>query len=58
MEARYKMLTRSNPKEAKRLMALAQEDVDKRREIYERLAQEGTTAQTGTEGLQEADQMK
>ncbi len=58
LEARYKMLTRSNPEEAKRLMTLAQEDVDKRWEVYERLAQEGTPAKTGTEDLQEADEMK
>jgi len=41
MEARYKMLTKSNPEEAKRLMALAEEDVKKRWELYERMATEG-----------------
>lgn len=58
LEARYKMLTRSNPEEARRLMTLAQEDVNKRWEVYERLAQEGTTVKTGLEDHQEADQMK
>jgi pyruvate-ferredoxin/flavodoxin oxidoreductase len=40
METRYKMLTKSNPEEAKRLMVLAQEDVVKRWKIYEHLAKE------------------
>jgi pyruvate-ferredoxin/flavodoxin oxidoreductase len=40
MEARYKMLTKSNPDEAKRLITLAQQDVDKRWETYEELAKE------------------
>ena len=38
METRYKMLTKSHPEEAKRLMKLAQEDVDKRWKMYEDLA--------------------
>jgi pyruvate-ferredoxin/flavodoxin oxidoreductase len=40
LEARYSMLTKSNPESAKRLMVLAQEDVLKRRELYEQMAQE------------------
>jgi pyruvate-ferredoxin/flavodoxin oxidoreductase len=40
MEARYKMLTKINADEAKRLMRLAQEDVKKRWEVYEALAKE------------------
>ena len=39
-EARYKMLTKSNPEEAKRLMALAEEDVRNRWKKYEELAKE------------------
>ncbi|MFH0952826.1 MAG: pyruvate:ferredoxin (flavodoxin) oxidoreductase [Verrucomicrobiota bacterium] len=37
-EIRYKMLTRMNPKEAERLMVLAQQDVEERWKVYERLA--------------------
>ena len=40
MEARYKMLTKSNPEEAKRLITLAQQDVDKRWATYEEMAKE------------------
>jgi pyruvate-ferredoxin/flavodoxin oxidoreductase len=40
MEARYKMLTKSNPEEAKRLIALAQQDVNKRWRTYEEMAKE------------------
>ena len=40
MEARYKMLTKSNPDEAKRLITLAQQDVDKRWATYEEMAKE------------------
>ena len=40
MEARYKMLTKSNPEEAKRLLALAQQDVDRRWAIYSEMASE------------------
>jgi pyruvate-ferredoxin/flavodoxin oxidoreductase len=39
-EARYKMLTKSNPSEAKRLMALAEGDVQTRWKLYEHLARE------------------
>ncbi|MGZ8716369.1 MAG: pyruvate:ferredoxin (flavodoxin) oxidoreductase, partial [Gaiellaceae bacterium] len=38
-EARFSMLARSRPAEAERLGALAQHDVDKRRLVYEQLAQ-------------------
>ena len=44
MEARYKMLTKSNPEEAKRLMALAEEDVRNRWKFYEELEHEGNGA--------------
>lgn len=37
METRYKMLTKSHPKEAKLLMELAQNDVNKRWKMYEDL---------------------
>jgi len=38
LENRYKMLTKSKPEEAKRLMELAQEDVNLRFHFYEQLA--------------------
>ncbi len=37
-EIRYKMLTKSAPEEAKRLLSLAQEDVDSKWNFYEQLA--------------------
>jgi len=37
-ETRYKMLTRSNPEEAKRLLKLAQHDIMTRHQYYEQLA--------------------
>jgi pyruvate-ferredoxin/flavodoxin oxidoreductase len=37
-ETRYKMLTKSKPDDAKRLIALAQEDVNRRRRFYEHMA--------------------
>jgi pyruvate-ferredoxin/flavodoxin oxidoreductase len=40
MEARYKMLTKSHPEAAKRLMVLAQEDVRVRWAAYEEMAKE------------------
>jgi pyruvate-ferredoxin/flavodoxin oxidoreductase len=40
METRYKMLTKSNPEEAKILMGLAQKDVTRRWKQYEDLAKE------------------
>ena len=42
METRYKMLTKSHPEEAKRLMKLAQEDVDARWKALEELASDGS----------------
>ncbi len=47
LETRYKMLTKSDPEAAKKLMELAQEDVNKRWEILEEMARDGNgTAQT------------
>jgi pyruvate-ferredoxin/flavodoxin oxidoreductase len=40
METRYKMLTKSQPEEAERLMVLAQEDVNKRWKMYEEMVNE------------------
>ncbi len=37
-EARFAMLMRSHPEEAKRLMDLAQQDIDERWHFYEQLA--------------------
>jgi pyruvate-ferredoxin/flavodoxin oxidoreductase len=37
-ETRYKMLTKSKPEDAKRLIALAQEDVNRKRRFYDQLA--------------------
>jgi pyruvate-ferredoxin/flavodoxin oxidoreductase len=42
LETRFKMLTKSKPEEAKRLLTLAQEDVNKRWKMYEHLAKEET----------------
>ena len=42
-EARYKMLTKSNPEEAKRLMVLAEEDTRRRYRIFEDMAREENT---------------
>jgi pyruvate-ferredoxin/flavodoxin oxidoreductase len=40
METRYKMLTKSHPDDAKKLIELAQEDVNRRWEIYSNLARD------------------
>jgi pyruvate-ferredoxin/flavodoxin oxidoreductase len=40
METRFKMLTKSNPEEAKRLITLAQGDVQRKWKMYEELAKE------------------
>jgi pyruvate-ferredoxin/flavodoxin oxidoreductase len=40
METRYKMLTKSQPEEAEKLMVLAQEDVNKRWKMYEEMVNE------------------
>jgi pyruvate-ferredoxin/flavodoxin oxidoreductase len=45
METRYKMLTKSNPEEAKILMGLAQKDVARRWKMYEDLAKEEPAVQ-------------
>jgi pyruvate-ferredoxin/flavodoxin oxidoreductase len=37
-ETRYKMLTKSHPVEAKKLLALGQEEVNKRYKFYEQMA--------------------
>lgn len=42
METRYKMLTKSHPKEAEVLIKEAQQDVVDRWKMYERLAEDGT----------------
>jgi pyruvate-ferredoxin/flavodoxin oxidoreductase len=45
LETRFKMLTKSDPEEAKRLLALAQSDVQRKWKFYEELAKEdGVTA--------------
>ena len=44
LETRYKMLTKSDPEAAKRLMELAQEDVTKRWEVLEEMAKDGNGA--------------
>ncbi len=44
LETRYKMLQRSNPAEAKRLMKLAQEDAQSRWRSYEKLASQNSEA--------------
>ncbi len=49
METRYKMLTKSNPEEAKRLMAIADEDAKARWKWFEEAAREWETgAKTGS----------
>jgi pyruvate-ferredoxin/flavodoxin oxidoreductase len=54
MEARYKMLTKSKPDEAKRLMSLAEEDVRRRWKTLEEIASgtDGATKKTGAEAPQ------
>ncbi|HXF99717.1 MAG TPA: hypothetical protein VNL69_02980, partial [Bacteroidota bacterium] len=44
METRFRMLTKSHPEEAKRLMQLAQQDVEARWRALEELAKEPTLA--------------
>ena len=41
METRYKMLSKTNPQEAKRLLALAEADTKERWKAYEEMAREG-----------------
>ena len=49
-EARYKMLTKSNPEEAKRLMVLAEGDTRRRYRIFEEMAREENTTAPPTTG--------
>jgi pyruvate-ferredoxin/flavodoxin oxidoreductase len=49
-EARYKMLTKSNPEEAKRLMVLAEGDVQRRYRMFEEMAREENTPATQKTG--------
>lgn len=44
LETRYKMLTKSNPDEAKRLMVLAEGDVKRRWQWFEEAAKEWDAA--------------
>jgi pyruvate-ferredoxin/flavodoxin oxidoreductase len=46
MENRFKMLTKSNPEDAKRLLKEAQEDVDTRWRLYQHLAGQKPTSQS------------
>jgi pyruvate-ferredoxin/flavodoxin oxidoreductase len=46
MENRYKILTKTNPEEAKRLLNQAQHDADERWRLYEQLAGIGHGAET------------
>jgi pyruvate-ferredoxin/flavodoxin oxidoreductase len=48
-EGRFAMLTRSNPEQARTLMGIAQEDVSRRHELFEHLAEAGRGA-SGEEG--------
>jgi len=52
MEARYKMLTKTNPEAAKRLMALAEQDTRSRYKLYEEMAggDDGAPAQKPAPG--------
>lgn len=52
-EARFAMLARAKPEEAARLAALAQEDVDRRRHVYEQMAQ--VDHSTGDEHTEKED---
>ncbi|MFZ1323406.1 MAG: pyruvate:ferredoxin (flavodoxin) oxidoreductase, partial [Ignavibacteria bacterium] len=52
-QARYKMLTKSDPEHAKKLMKLAQEDVKKRFDIYKKLAEVKTNSIPETETVTE-----
>jgi len=53
-EARFAMLARAKPEEAARLAKLGQDDVDRRRHVYEQMAQVDHTA--GNEVTQEAEE--
>ena len=49
-EIRYKMLSSTKPDEAKRLLRLAQEDIDQRPHLYESLSQRWPAAVTRGQG--------
>jgi len=53
-QARYKMLTKSDPLQAKKLMKLAQEDVKKRFDIYKRLAESKPNSEPETKSNSES----
>jgi pyruvate-ferredoxin/flavodoxin oxidoreductase len=53
-EARFAMLARAHPEEAARLAALGQEDVDRRRHVYEQMAQ--VDHSTGDEETEKEDE--
>jgi pyruvate-ferredoxin/flavodoxin oxidoreductase len=53
-ETRYKMLTKSNPEEAKRLMALAEADTAARWKKYEEMAQDGANGQAAKPAVKPA----
>ncbi|MGZ4394281.1 MAG: thiamine pyrophosphate-dependent enzyme, partial [Gaiellaceae bacterium] len=53
-EARFAMLARAHPEEAARLAVLGQEDVDRRRHVYEQMAEVDHTAGDGA--TQEAEE--
>jgi pyruvate-ferredoxin/flavodoxin oxidoreductase len=44
LENRFRMLGKSNPEEAKRLFDLAQENIQRRWQLYQRLSSNGSTA--------------
>ena len=52
-QARYKMLTKSDPVHAKELMKLAQDDVNKRFEIYKKFAESKPNSVSETETVSE-----
>ena len=53
-QARFAMLTRSKPEVAERLLALAQEDINARWQLYEQLASVRRGANGNGNGVQEA----
>ncbi len=52
LETRYKMLTKSKPKEAERLIKLAQEDVNARWHLYEQMASLSFGSKDGEESAE------
>jgi pyruvate-ferredoxin/flavodoxin oxidoreductase len=53
-QTRFKMLTKSNPEEAKRLLVLAQQDANRRWNLYEQLAAVHALPQEGGNGAGES----